>query len=72
VRKPMRSKQLRIPGLEGLEKAAASAQEKQKTLREQLQALKSRMLALEIEVSLLKILLEKGAEDEKDGDKDHA
>jgi len=59
----MCSNQLPIPGLEGLEKAAADAREKQKTLREQLRALQDRVLRLELEMSLLRILLEKGAKD---------
>jgi len=59
----MRSKQLPIPGLEGLEKAATDASEKQKTLRDQIRALSDRILALELEVSLLRILLEKGGSD---------
>jgi len=59
----MHSNQLPIPGLEGLENAVADAREKQKTLREQIQALNDRVLALELEVSLLKIFLEKGAKD---------
>jgi len=54
------SKQLQIPGLEGLEKAAADAREKEKTLRDQIRALSDRILALELEVSLLRILLESG------------
>jgi len=56
----MCSNQLPIPGLEGLEKAAANAREKQQTIREQIRALNDRILALELEVSLLRILLEKG------------
>jgi len=59
----MHSNQLPIPGLEGLEKAATNAREKQKTLREQIRALSDRILALELEVSLLRILLEKGGSD---------
>jgi len=59
----MRKDQPEIPGLEGLEKAAAEAHDKQKTLREQLRALQDRVLALELEVSLSRILLEKGAKD---------
>jgi len=59
----MCSNQLPIPGLEGLEKAAANAREKQKTLRDQIRALNDRILVLELEVSLLKIFLEKGGND---------
>jgi len=59
----MRSNQLPIPGLEGLEKTVINAREKQKTLRDQIRALSDRILALELEVSLLKILLEKGGSD---------
>jgi len=56
----MRSKQLPIPGLEGLEEAMTNAREKQKTVRDQIRALSDRILALELEVSLLRILLEEG------------
>jgi len=52
------SNQLPIPGLEGMEKAAANAQEKEKTLREQITKLTERVLKLELEVSLLRILVE--------------
>ena len=54
-------KQLAIPGLESLEKAATVADRKRKTYDEQLKALQSRILTLELEVSLLRIQIEKGA-----------
>ena len=55
-------KQMVIPGLEGLEKAATDAAHKRKTYEEQLKALQDRILSLEVEVSLLRILVEKGVE----------
>ena len=58
------SKQLQIPGLEGLEKASTVADRKRTTYEEQLKALQSRILTLELEVSLLWILVEKGGQNE--------
>ena len=60
-----RMEQLAIPGLEGPEKAADNARQKRKTLQEQIKALQDRVLRLELEISLLRILVEKG------GDKDN-
>jgi hypothetical protein len=57
-------KQLVIPGLEGLEKASDNVTKKRMTYEEQIKALQGRLLSLELEVTLLRILLEK--------DKDHA
>ena len=55
----MRSKQPMIPGLEGLEKATANADHKRQTLEQQIKALQDRVLALELELSLLRIQMEK-------------
>ena len=57
-------KQLVIPGLEELEKAADNVTKKRMTYEEQIKALQGRLLSLELEVTLLRILLEK--------DRDHA
>ncbi len=54
----MENKQLSIPGL-------PTPETKKPTIEERLANLESRMLTLELEVSLLRILMEKG-------DKDHA
>jgi len=48
-----------IPGLEGLEKATANADHKRQTLEQQIKALQDRVLALELELSLLRIQMEK-------------
>ena len=56
----MSNKQTRIPGLEELERSVANAQEKRGTLREETEHLKDRVLKLELEVSLLRIQLERG------------
>lgn len=58
-RKPMRSKQLRIPGLEVERK-------KPPTAEEQIAKLAERVLNLELEVSLLRILVENPREGGKD------
>lgn len=54
------SNQPPIPGLEDLVKTRAKADIKQATFQEQLKALQNRVLSLELEVSLLRVLLEKG------------
>ena len=55
----MRSKQPMIPGLEGLEKATTNARRKQQILQEQIKAVQDRVLCLELELSLLRIQMEK-------------
>ena len=59
----MRNNQQKIPGLEELEIAATRVQEKRDSLEEQVKALKARILKLELEVSLLRIRIEKGKEE---------
>ena len=54
-------KQPPIPGLEELVKTRTLADTKHTTFQEQLKALQDRILSLELEVSLLRILVEKGA-----------
>ena len=53
-------KQLPIPGLEVMSKAATEAESKKLTLQEKVEELHKRVFSLEVEVSLLQILLEKG------------
>jgi len=48
-----------IPGLEGLENATDNAERKRQTLEKQMKALEHRVLVLELEVSKLKVLLQK-------------
>jgi len=57
----MRQEQPEIPGLEGLEKSVINVQEKREALRDEIQRLGERVLKLELEVSLLRIQLEKEA-----------
>lgn len=59
----MRNNQPTIPGLEKLEIAAARVQERRESLEEQFLDLKNRVLKLEMEISLLRIQLEKEGED---------
>ena len=61
----MKSKQLRIRGLEGLEKATANASRKRQNLSQQIKALQDRVLRLELEVSLLRILMENPKQSDK-------
>ena len=56
----MRNNQPRIPGLEKLEIAATRVQERRESLEEQVKAIKNRVLKLEMEVTLLRIQVEKG------------
>jgi len=53
------SNQPLIPGLEAIEESAAKASQKRRSLLEQIRALESRILTLELEVSLLQIIIEK-------------
>lgn len=55
----MSSKQLRIPGLESLEKKAGNARRKRQTLEQQMRIMADRILRLEMEVSILKTQLKK-------------
>lgn len=55
------NKQLRIPGLEALEKARDRAKDKESIFLQRLPALENRVLTLELEVSKLKVLLVKKA-----------
>jgi len=55
----MYNEQPEIPGLEGLERSVKNAQEKRKALHEEMSSLQDRVLRLELEVSLLRIQLEK-------------
>ena len=56
----MRNNQLTIPGLEKLEIAATRVQERRESLEEQVKAIKDRVLKMELELSLLRIQVEKG------------
>ena len=55
----MKDRQLIIPGLEALEKAAGNTRQKQKTFQQQLRDLQDRVLQLELETSVLRIQMEK-------------
>ena len=48
-----------IPGLESLKIATANARRKRQTLEQQIKALQDRVLRLELELSLLRIQMEK-------------
>jgi len=54
-----------IPGLEGLEKTKDKAKHKESVFLQRLQALENRMLVLELEVSLLRILMENPKQSDK-------
>jgi hypothetical protein len=56
----MSKEQPEIPGLEGLERGVRDMVKKRQALCEEIQRLGERVLALELEVSLLRIQLEKG------------
>ena len=58
----MQNTQPRIPGLERLEQASTNAHEKRNALHEEIIALQDRVLKLELELSLLRIQLEKEVE----------
>jgi len=55
----MKRDQPMIPGLESLEIATANASRKRQTLAQQIKALQDRVLRLELELSLLRIQMEK-------------
>jgi len=55
----MNNNQLPIPGLESLEIATANTSRKRQTLEQQIKALQDRVLRLELELSLLRIQMEK-------------
>ncbi len=54
----MNNNQLPIPGLEMLKRATTNAGHKRQTLEQQFKALQDRVLTLELEVSLLRILMD--------------
>jgi len=56
----MRNNQPTIPGLEKLEITATRVQERRESLEEQVKAIKDRVLKMELELSLLRIQVEKG------------
>lgn len=60
--------QLSIPGLECLVKAKTNADTKQEIFHQELRSLCDRVLNLELEVSLLRILVEKGGSGFSRGD----
>ena len=55
----MRNEQPEIPGLEALGRSVENVQEKREALREEIRSLGDRVLKLELELSLLRIQLEK-------------
>ena len=56
----MLSEQMEIPGFERLEGSVRNVQEKREALFEEMRSLQARVLKLELEISLLRIQLEKG------------